>query len=306
MWMKQGIKVGLKFEKQAYEDLNATNPDCVEVWYGATPIGNDYSNLFKELRRRKIDVGLHFWGARDDGVSANISYPDHDLIDFSMKAIEETVDEACRNSFKYVNIHPGSRAKVKVDFVKAEFTLASDPVDFQTSQNIFLENSLILNDYAKKRGIVLTIETIPPRVPANWLKRETGEAIDIHELTVEVIVEAARRGLTVANDLEHTAANKIVDNPNEIYEFLREITVQIAPSTKLIHLGFLKPPYNGTDTHDSMEDAVFLTERAVPNREQMKELLKLFKNRDDIWLIPEPHNHHVENYAILKKMLEEI
>lgn len=292
--MKLGIKVGLRNEKESLENLTRTNPDCVEVWFDINKAG-DYKDLFSVLKKRHIDVGLHFWGALPDKTYANISFPDPDLLNSSMTLIKKTIDIAAINNFQYVNIHPGSSAIVKVDFEKNHFTLLSKPVNLDISQNLFLENAKILNGYALSKGIVFTIETVPPKAPSNWSDRERSFPMDIFELPFSSIEEAAKNGLFIANDFEHTAACKISKDPKEIYSFLKQKTQNLLPQTRLIHLGFIIPPYDGTDTHDSMENPLFETEVAIPNSNQMKELLELFKE-SDVWLIPEPKSHHVENY----------
>jgi hypothetical protein len=65
------------------------------------------------------------------------------------------------------------------------------------------------------------------------------------------------------------------------------------------------PPYNGTDNHDTFENPIFKTNNAIPNHRQMIELLKLFINRDDVWILAEPKDDHVKNYFIVKKLLEQ-
>lgn len=311
--MKLGIKVGPnKFKKEIFGKIEKTNPQVVEIWYSPT-IGFDYAPLFNYLKKKKTDVGLHFWASLPNKTYYNIAYPNKEVLDFSLSRIKETINIANKNNFQYVNIHPGARALAKVDFKKGRFSLISKPVDLNSSINTFLENAMKLNDYAKNKGIVFTIETVPPRVPTAWLDREHSKPQNIYELPLEAILKAAGSGLFIANDFEHTAANAVLSGPvlsavegvegrQQIYKFLYDTTLTLLPQTRLIHLGFLLPPFDGTDTHDTMENPLFDSPKAVPNKNQTIELLKLFKDKD-VWLIPEPKTHHVENYLIAKTLI---
>lgn len=79
----------------------------------------------------------------------------------------------------------------------------------------------------------------------------------------------------------------------------------MAHATRLIHLGFLMPPYNGTDNHDTLENPALDTDQALPNKQQMLQLLKCFKNRDDVWILTEPNGRHAQNYFLAQKILAE-
>ncbi len=82
------------------------------------------------------------------------------------------------------------------------------------------------------------------------------------------------------------------------------MTQLLAPMTRLIHIGFVMPPYNGTDNHDQLDNPILNTSAAVPNKNQLIELLKLFPNRSDIWILAEPSQHHAKNYFIVKELLK--
>lgn len=299
--MKLGIKVGLK--NQSLPDLLATNAQACEVWYDATR-ANEYENLFQEINKLNIDTGLHFWGALTDDTWTNLAYPDADLIKKTRELMQNTIDQAASHGFKYVNIHPGCRARVSIDYEREFFQLQSLPVDLEKSQNLFLENAQALNKYALNRGVIFTVETVPLRVTCGWYKAEArANPANIYELPVSVVRKAARMGLAVANDFSHTAANVITDNPDQVWDFLNETTRDLAPFTRLIHLGFLMPPYNGTDNHDSLDNPMLDTAAAVPNRQQIIALLRMFKNRDDVYIITEPKADHVRNYFLARQLL---
>ncbi|MBI4064879.1 hypothetical protein HY409_00715 [Candidatus Gottesmanbacteria bacterium] len=298
--MKLGIKVGP--QKDSLERIAQTNPDCVEVWFNIYE-ESIYIELFDALKKRQIDVGLHFWGAIDGNIYPNIAYPDNHIIKESMRIMKKTIDIASSHKFSYVNIHPGSQATVSIEFSKNEQRLLSKPVNLSSSEALCLENALILSSYAKDRGIVFTVETVPPRVSPNWYDHTTRNSpLNIYELPLSTIYLLVRNGISVANDFCHTAAAAITDNSDTVWKLLLQTTKDLLSATKLIHLGYLLPPYSGTDIHDMLDNPVFETPAAIPNKNQMIQLLKLFAN-SDVWIIPEPIGDHVKNYFMAKNIL---
>jgi len=301
--MKLGLKVNV--DRDSYERLRLANPSLAEVWFNASA-ADTYTNLFAELTRRKCDVGLHFWGLCDNNIAPNISYPDQSVIRQSMALMRQTIDTAAKYGFSYVNIHPGASALAKVDYTAERYDLISEPVDTDRSIKLFLQHAQELSEYAKSRNVIFTVETVPARITDGWYNAAArGTPKSLHELPVSAIQQAADLGLWVANDFCHTAANVITDTPDDIWTFLQTTTQSLAPQTRLIHLGFIMPPYNGTDNHDMLDNPILDTDAAVPNNSQMIELLKLFRDRDDIWILTEPKEDHVKNYFLAEKLLNQ-
>ncbi len=298
--MKLGIKVGP--QKDSLLRLAETNPDCVEIWFNIND-ESSYRELFDALKKRHIDIGLHFWGTIDDSICPNIAYPDTHILKESMRLMKKTIDIASSHAFSYVNIHPGSQAMVSIEFSKNEQRLLSKPVDLDTSETLCLENVLQLSSYSKNRGIVFTVETVPPRISPNWYDYTTRSSpLNIYELPLSAIYLLTRHGVSIANDFCHTAANAITDNPDTVWQLLHNTTIDLLPVTRLIHLGYLLPPYSGTDIHDMLDNPAFETQAAIPNKNQMIQLLKLFAN-SNVWIIPEPIGDHVRNYFLAKNIL---
>lgn len=303
--MTLGIKVGP--QKQSFIDLEQTNAPFAEVWFNIER-ANDYTELFTELTGRKMQVGLHFWGTLQDGISPGFGYPDRAILEGSEKLVKKTIDIAARHNFQYVNIHPGSRAIVKIDLDRMDYPYVSKPIALAEAQAIFLEEMDTLNQYARSRGVVLTVETVSRLLQkTDWYNPESRlKPIDIYQLPVASIQAAGESGIAVANDFVHTATDLESSNPRKIWEYLYHATNRLAATTRLIHLGFLVPPYNGTDNHDTLENPVLDTDQALPNKQQMIELLKCFKNRQEVWILVEPNGHHAENYFLAKNILAQI
>ncbi|HUD18900.1 MAG TPA: TIM barrel protein [Patescibacteria group bacterium] len=301
--MKLGLKVNA--DRESADRLNGAGPPFVEVWFNVNE-KDRYDDLFRELQRRQCQAGLHFWGLLDGNIAPNIAYPDEKVIKESMTLMRQTIDIAARHNCAYVNIHPGASALSKVQYDKERYDVISDPADTDRSIDLFLEHAIELHEYATSKNVVFTVETVPPRITDGWYNATARlRPKNAYELPPRAITRACDAGLWVANDFCHTAANAITDNPDVVFTFLKGITLQLAPKTRLIHLGFVMPPYNGTDNHDELDNPLLQTNQAVPNHHQMIELLRMFQNRDDVWILVEPKEDHVKNYFLAKQLLDE-
>lgn len=156
-----GMKVGP--DKQSLLDLAQTNAPFAEVWFNIARI-DEYTELFDALKARRMQVGLHFWGVLDGGISPGFGYPDHAILEGSEKLVKKTIDIAARNAFQYVNIHPGNRAIVKMDLDRMDYPYVSEPIPLSRAEPIFLAEMVKLNEYAASKGILLTVETVCRRV----------------------------------------------------------------------------------------------------------------------------------------------
>ena len=301
--MKLGIKVGP--QKQSIDDLDHTNAPFAEVWFQIDK-KDDYNELFSYLTNKRIDTGLHFWGLTHRGFMPSLAHDDPLLIKESVALIRQTIDVASEHHFSYVNIHPGTRTKVVMDFEKETFTPKSDPTSVARGQTLFLEHVLELSSYAKTKNVVLTVETVNINVTNHWRADAAASRLhpfSLHELPIETLLLAGTQGVALANDFGHTASTIISDSAQEVWSHLKTKTKELFPYTRLLHIGFIMSPYNGTDFHDHLDNPIFETSEAVPNKNQMIELLKLFKNQSDVWALAEPNGQHSKNYFIAQKIL---
>jgi hypothetical protein len=221
--------------------------------------------------------------------------------------MRRTIDIAARHTCVYVNIHPDLYAHLSADLDTLRIRVASPEEDHNEVNERFMRNVENLRAYADTKHVVLTVETVPMRDTPSWKPdRDRTNVIDIHQMPMSVLVDLARRGVAIANDFGHTASNVISDDREAVLRYLSDMTKALAPSTRLIHLGFIVPPYNGVDFHDTLDNPVLDTPDAIPNRNQMVELLKLFKNRQDVWILVEPKENHVKNYTLAQKIIASI
>jgi sugar phosphate isomerase/epimerase len=301
-YMKLGIKVGL--QKTSIQDLETTNPDMCEVWFDVNRSG-EYSDLFAALKTMNTDVGLHFWGVLPDSTWANIALPDHDLNTASYAMMERTIEIAASHGYSYVNIHPGSRARIALNLTTNIFTVMTPPVGENDATDNFLQYATKLSERAKHLGVTLTIETVPARVKNDfWTNPSNPDVVNVHELGLPAIFKAADAGIAIANDFGHTAASFIDTDRNRIWQNTLQTTTTLAPITRLLHLGFVLPPYDGSDFHGDLDHPSLDTYDAIPNASEFITLIKLFVDRPDVWALVEPQTDHVKNYALAKKYIE--
>ncbi|MCX8009227.1 MAG: sugar phosphate isomerase/epimerase [Patescibacteria group bacterium] len=254
-----------------------------------------------------MTVGLHFWGHLPDQTWTNIALPNPTIVEPSMRQLMETIDIAAAHGCAYVLFHPSNRMPVKIDIERQTFTPVGDPIPEEQAQDIFLHNLSVLHKYAQDRRVILAVETIPSRDTNGWYGSEKrNNPFNIYSLDNTVVVKAAERGFTVANDFGHTTCTVRAENRSYVWSTLVQMTKKLFHQTKILHLGYVIPPYNGTDFHDHLDNPLFETDDAVPNRHEMIELLRLFKDRNDVYALVEPDGRHVENYLLAKKMLEEL
>lgn len=300
--MIYGIKVGPR--KQSIQDLDNSHAPFCEVWFNIRE-KHSYNELFAELDKRNIQVGLHFWGRLDNHILANIAYPDKTVNALSLQYMKDTIDIAAAHHYAYVNIHPSHYALITIDFDTQIFEIVSPSADTNQCETLFFEHLTILNAYAKERNVLLTLETVPSRDNNGW----KGTAprltpLNLHIPDNNLIVKAATEGFTIANDFGHTACTVRSNNRSDVKKNLINITTILASQTRLIHLGYIVPPYNGTDYHGHLDSEMFLSQDALPNQSEMVELLELFKHRQDVYVLAEPDGRHVENHHYIKQLLE--
>lgn len=299
--MKLGIKVapGNAWKR----NVIASRPQMVEIWYNAGK-PDDYDEMFAYVSARDIDMGLHYWGALPNNILTNISYPDPSVTKPSLELMYATIDVAAAHKCVYVNVHPDLYSLLRVNFDTMDIRVASKPANPNTAKKLFTKHITDLSGYAKSRGVILTVETVPVRDTPTWNpSRDRTRVIDIHQMPIDVLIDLARRGVAIANDIGHIACNLISNNRVAIWRFLYTMTRVLSPSTRLIHLGFIVPPYNGVDFHDSLDNPVLNSDDAIPNKTEMIELLKIFSGRDDVWILVEPRVDHVKNYLLAKDIL---
>lgn len=300
-----GIKIGLQPDWR--DKLIFSQAKFTEIWYRIDRAG-DYQELFNYLKRQKIYSGIHFWGILPSGHLPSIAYQGEALVQ-SLKLIEKTIENAARNQSAYVNIHIGHYRPLIVDFDHQ--LLYPDPhfpgISPQEAIKYQTQSLIQLGESAKQKGVRLLVESIPAKLPqGSWDDPEARINLPpvshygLPALSLTPILETGSIGFT--NDFCHLLSETFNQPRHLIMETFFHQTQTLLPFTQLIHFNTMVPPLNGTDAHYGITEADFAISDLTPNRDELIKLLKIFSNRD-LWLIPEPHDHHVLNHQSLLRLL---
>ncbi len=299
--MIPGTKIGLRDYKTR---LPQTKAPFAEVYFRIDKQG-EYTDMFNLLKAKGVQAGLHFWGVLENNILYNLAYPDERIQSQTLKLIKETIDIASVHKLKYVNVHPGNYRQVYIDLNTNRYLKYISPVSQETGNKVLFENTKILHKYALKKNIIYTTETVPQKDNSIWYNEETRlKPIDIGYVDNETVVELAQKGFYIANDFGHTICGLITEDRTILYDYLYKITTQLLLQTKLIHANTTRPPFTGVDTHNGLTDEDF-SQNVLPDKNQLIDLLKLFKQKD-IWVLNEPLENHEQNYIILKNIIDQI
>jgi len=302
--MQLGIKTGLKGDYQA--EITQAKPDFVEVWFNAGK-ADHYQDLFGYLKRQKVPFGLHFWGALPDQTLANLAYPDRMINHESFKLYRLTLEIAARHRCLYLNLHPAGYRLTRVDFQKEEFKPFSKPAAKKICLINFIHHLSSLGELGQKLGVQILVESAPKYAngtpwtgPAGRLQPVYIGEIPVTDLALDLF---NLPNIYFANDFGHTASALTNVSRTQISDFLITTTRKFFDHTRLLHIGYLLPPYIGTDYHGSLLYQEFSTDAAVPNKSEMIKLLKLFVKRADVLALVEPESNHVGNFQALNQLV---
>jgi len=300
--MQVGIKVGPTTWKAF---LSVYRPQVCEVWFRIDWLDR-YAELFAYLRKHEIPAGLHFWGNLAGNVMPNFAFPDRDVRDSSLELVRKTIDVACEHGFRYVNIHPGSYRLSTIDLEQLSMLPVGGRITSpRIGARVLIENISQLHSYATSRNVMLLVETLPCREPMNFKDLAKGRlrTQNMENVPLATVEKLAKKGFFVCNDFCHTAMDVISDDREFLFSKLLSKTKRLAAQTRLVHVNTMLPPFNGTDGHLGILEEDFKN-RVFPSREQLRALLSVFSEREDVWAVPEPFSRNVENSRALEEMLK--
>lgn len=306
MQMKLGIKVGL--QGTPFKDLEKTHPDFCEIWFHSGKIA-EYEPLCQKIQDLNVNNGLHFWGQLADGTQANLAYPDKEILKQSRDLVKKTIEAAHIHKSAYVNIHPGEARLAKIDFENEQVTPYSQPAELRFCEETLYESVTELASYAQNYEVHLYVESVPRLFVGHPWRGAKGRKnpVDIIQIQIPSFEPLFKiPNVYFTNDIGHTAGNVISEDRGMVKQFLVATTTRLFNQTKLLHVNYLIPPYNGTDYHGSIYYDEFKTNDSVPNQLEMQELLKPFINREDVGALVEPESDPVGNFFALKKLISEV
>ncbi|PIS09566.1 hypothetical protein COT75_00805 [Candidatus Beckwithbacteria bacterium CG10_big_fil_rev_8_21_14_0_10_34_10] len=303
--MNPGIKIG---PEDGIEKLKKSQAKYCEIWF-RLDWEDKYIKLFQYLQKNKINFGLHFWATIDNKYFPDFLCLEPGLAQKTLKLLKKTIDIASKYNAYYVNFHPESYRLAKLDLDNSKIKVVNPKLKINKEKtfNQFLRYLEKINKYAKKKGIIPFLETVPKFMPSDFknfkkgrLKPQLSEGLE-----TEKFIQLTKKNYPICLDLGHTQAQVVSDNRKKIFNHLYQSAKQMKDQIGLIHVTTNIPPFNGTDSHNGILEKDF-EKGALPNKKQLKKILSIFKNKD-IWLIPEPpHKEMIENFKELKKIVDKI
>lgn len=299
------MKIGIKCGHDNWEHVfRHVHPSCAELWW-RLDWDDRYREIYQKLHELHVPFGMHFWAVTSGGYEPNIAFAADGVAEESAALVQKSIDIAAREGATYLNMHPGSYVLRKLDLDKKCMSVVTDHI--VTRKELISSLSYHagkLDAYARSKGVMLLIETVPANEPAHW-RDDSGrdEPHNGYGIAPDVLVELAEQGRYITNDFGHTIASWVSEDRDFLSKKLEEVTVSLASQTKLIHLNTVRPPFNGTDSHDGVLDEDF-NRGVLPDKQQLTRLLSLFTDRDDVWIIPEPQSDKmVENYREMELIM---
>ena len=300
--MKLGVKIG---PTGWQEVLDQSQAQYCEVWY-RVDWADKFLPIFKYLSRHSIRFGLHFWAQLPGGFEPNLAWEADGIADLSQQIMLQTIDVAARLGAAYVNIHPGALTLKKLYLDEDRMELAGNTtITAEQAWPSLSRRAHTLNQYALSRHVSFLIETLPQNDAQDW--RDPAGRLHPQptaNISPGLILKLAQEGLWITNDFGHTTAAWVTDDLDQLWHHVFNISQQLASQTRLVHLNTVHPPFNGTDSHGGVLPPDFAA-GVFPNRDQIIQLLRLYRDRDDVWIIPEPPAElMVQNYHAIQDLLK--
>lgn len=296
-----GFKTGPKNFAEGQRIVTDLGAFMCEVWFNVNN-HEEYTDMLTWLQKYNVSIGLHHWGVIDGYIKPNLATQHDHIRNETMNQIRHTIDIAADIGAVYVNIHPGAQAIETINLANWEQSVTSDSITpLSDSTQLLLAASKELDEYARAKDILLTIESLPGR-ETSMGRENIYNANNTSLATLELL---AQQGMRIANDITHSASQFLVDEPDTAvaWKRLMDFSARIAPQTRLLHINTITPPYNGTDSHDGITDEDF-EQDTFPTKQGLQEFLALYKNRDDVFVVNEPKSDHMGNYQALSRLAE--
>ncbi len=301
--MQVGFKTGPNTWEEGQTIAREDGIKLCEVWFRIDKV-REYDSMLRFLADEKVSVGLHHWGLIDGKYKTNIASGDEHIRRQTIQQIKDTIEVGANIECAYVNAHSGAQSNEMISFEPFEQQLLpTGTLSLAEAEKIFLESAEELQDFARHQGVTLTIETLPGAESAT-----SREDIYVPGNTpYSTLLQLGSIGALIANDFTHTASQMMLQTKDIsiIGELLLEFTKTAAPLTGLLHVNTIIPPFNGSDSHTGILPEDF-SAGAFPQEEQLKELLGVFKDREDVFVIPEPHSDMRKNTQALRALVESL
>ena len=310
--MRLGIKIGPQnWGPKLENDLSIR---FAEVFFDLERAAA-YPPMFAWLREHGIYAGLHASTALPRGVAPNLVIADRAVRRASSDLIRRTIEVAAERDMHYVVFHPGSYQVLQV--VRDRSCLIGERTEPHLGNALLRREVLSLAAYARACGVQLLAENLPACDYLTYQPLDRAQVVAPGFVSWTVLRALGQDGVGLCVDVGHLYAEMMAAFPigNTVpdvqavkwFSKVMAATRTLVPYARHIHLSTTIPPWNGSDSHNGFLDADYAL-GALPTREQIADWLRLFDGRD-VLAIPEPSGDsgvHLDNYAILKKMMEHI
>lgn len=294
-----GFKTGPKNWEIAKKIVEDDGAKMCEVWFNVSK-EKEYENMFAWLREHRVQIGLHYWGLVGGQYKPNLAHQNQAVRDGTMAQIQRTIEIGKDIGAVYVNVHPGARWLEAIDFARDwQERVEDSETPREVAWQLLSETVQELANFARQRGVLFTLETLPGREANNMSMREG--IYDSGNPPLSVMAELGKREIFLANDITHSASQLMVQEQDQetVYRALLDFTRAIAAWTRLLHVNTIQPPFDGRDSHSGVLPENFALGN-FPNREQLLELLGQFRERPDVFAVAEPETEKTrENYRAL-------
>ncbi len=305
--MNIGFKTGPRTWEEGKKIVTEDGAKMCEIWF-RTDKAESYNDMLAWLKEQRVHIALHHWGVVEGKYKTNIASDNPVIRNGFIEQMKKTIDIGTTIECAYVNIHPGAQCtEISHLDTGGQEIVDVECTDRETARKHFLESAEELNEYAKGRDVLLTIETLPKAEP--YSGEDRSRVYNPESIDLDIMKELGGLGIAMANDTTHTLGQFALEDgatKESMFSGFMDFTKETAENTRLLHINTTVPPYNGTDSHDGVVDSDF--ENGVfPNKEQMIEFLSVFAGRDDVYALCEPPDKTAQaNYRALTGLVEGI
>lgn len=303
--MQVGFKTGPKTWEEGKRIVEEDGARLCELWFRIDKAA-EYDDMLAWLANHEVRVGLHHWGLAQEKYKTNLATNNEAIRLETIQQIKDTIDVAADIGGAYVNAHPGAAQLEKSDLQTGKAEPVTEGItDPKESGALFLLAAGELQTYAKEKGVLLTLETLPGR--ESYRAHDRSRLYDPQNVPLAVMAKLGAQGNWLANDITHTLAALAAWESDEakLEKQLLEFTRQVAPFTCLLHINTLLLPHDGADSHDGVTEVDFLR-KVSPGKAKIMELLSIFKDRGDVFVIPEPRTDMQNNWRALQELVKSI
>jgi hypothetical protein len=276
-----------------------------EMWFRIDRAA-EYDDMLSWLGQRGVRVGLHHWGLAQGNYKTNLATNNEEIRQESIQQIKDTINVGASIKCAYVNAHPGAAQLEISNMETGDAEPAAGAItDPEESGALFLLAAGELQSYAQEKGVLLTLETLPGR--ETYQAHNRSRLYDPQNVPLAVMSKLGAQGNWLANDITHTLAALSAWETDEaqLEQQLLAFTRAVEPFTRLLHVNTLRLPHDGADSHDGITEIDFL--RPVsPDKAKIMELLSIFKERGDVFVIPEPRTNMQNNWRALQELVKSI